>query len=225
MGKGYENVTITLEEGEYNVSVVDIEYDEYVFSGWESQGGVHVSSNVSKNITITVYGDGKLIAVFKYTGKGKPAPAVNLTAKVGYDFVNLTWDIGEGGVLYGFYVYRDGEKLATLNPWETWYNDTNITPGRNYTYYIVSVGLDGESKSKTLNVSVPEKPEAQQGGEEISEGGKRRKSEGGDIFIWISAAVVIIIIIGLVVARLYLKREESGKSEDDMGREEEKKED
>ncbi|RKX37649.1 MAG: hypothetical protein DRP20_04400, partial [Thermotogae bacterium] len=92
-----------------------------------------------------------------------PGAPQNLSASRGDKFVNLSWEVPEsdGGVAISEYrVYRNGSMLDSVT--KLWFNDTNVSAGVVYTYYVTAVTYIGEGeKSNEVSVkavSVPSAP-------------------------------------------------------------------
>ncbi len=94
---------------------------------------------------------------------GVPMAPENLTSKVGNKYVNLTWNapMSNGGFTITEYkIYRNGALLATVPATvpatQLWYNDTNVSAGVTYTYYVTAVNAVGESpKSNEVQATPP----------------------------------------------------------------------
>lgn len=65
--------------------------------------------------------------------------------------VILSWDSSTGATSYN--IYRNGSYYDTA--YSTYYENTNVTIGSTYTYYIVAVNSDGTRYSNTNTVKVP----------------------------------------------------------------------
>ncbi|AGB05273.1 parallel beta-helix repeat (two copies) [Aciduliprofundum sp. MAR08-339] len=77
-----------------------------------------------------------------------PLPPQNLQAKAGDGYVNLTWSApadNGGSAITEYRIYRNGTLIATVPASRLWYNDTNVTPGQTYIYYVTAVNSVGES--------------------------------------------------------------------------------
>lgn len=57
----------------------------------------------------------------------------------------INWSAASTDTLQGYRVYRDDEPLATLNPTNTFYNDTEGVPGQEYVYRVEAIGDSGEA--------------------------------------------------------------------------------
>ena len=95
-----------------------------------------------------------------------PSKPLELKARSGNEFVNLSWSAPEkdgGASIEEYRVYRNGTLIATVSANQLWYNDTNVKNGVNYTYYVTAVNAVGKSKpSNMVNVTpmtVPGSPE------------------------------------------------------------------
>ncbi len=77
-----------------------------------------------------------------------PLPPQNLQAKAGDGYVNLTWSApadNGGSAITEYRIYHNGTLIATVPASQLWYNDTDVTPGQTYTYYVTAVNSVGES--------------------------------------------------------------------------------
>ena len=74
---------------------------------------------------------------------------MNLTAIAGNGYVNLTWEPPVYGkdTVTQYNIYRDGVliKIKTVSGNQLYYNDTSVTNGQTYTYYVTAVNSAGES--------------------------------------------------------------------------------
>ena len=93
-----------------------------------------------------------------------PLAPRNLHVVAGNGYVNLTWQkpLGNGSSpIKEYCIYRNGTLIATVPATHLWYNDTNVTNGITYTYYVTAVNSVGESEKSnevqaTPNSAVPE---------------------------------------------------------------------
>lgn len=84
-----------------------------------------------------------------------PSPPLNLTGHSGYKYINLTWeapDCNGGGLITSYNIYRNGTLIANVSSGQLWYNDTHVTPGVNYTYFVTAVNAAGESNGSNKAV-------------------------------------------------------------------------
>lgn len=78
-----------------------------------------------------------------------PTAPRDLKAKAGIGYVNLSWKkpVGQGTSNISEYkIYRNGTLIETVPATQLWYNDTNIVPEVNYSYYVTAVNSVGESQ-------------------------------------------------------------------------------
>ncbi len=78
-----------------------------------------------------------------------PLAPESLNASIGDCYVNLTWNKPQGNgstPIIKYVVYRNGKPIATVPAYQLWYNDTNITNGIEYRYYVTAVNTIGESE-------------------------------------------------------------------------------
>ncbi|HII55336.1 TPA: PEF-CTERM sorting domain-containing protein, partial [Candidatus Aciduliprofundum boonei] len=52
-------------------------------------------------------------------------------------------------------IYRNGTLIATVPATQLWYNDTNVVPGVNYSYYVTAVNSVGESQPSNTVKATP----------------------------------------------------------------------
>ena len=87
-----------------------------------------------------------------------PTAPRNLKAQAGMGYVNLTWEqpVGQGTSNISEYkIYRNGTLIATVPATQLWYNDTNVIPGVNYSYYVTAVNSVGESQPSNTVKATP----------------------------------------------------------------------
>ncbi|MDP6156945.1 MAG: fibronectin type III domain-containing protein [Candidatus Thermoplasmatota archaeon] len=95
-----------------------------------------------------------------------PSPPQNLEANTGNGFVELSWKAPEddgGSVLMGYKIYRgtspdnetylDSEIGFTIS-----HNDTTVTNGETYYYYVTALNPLGESESSNITIEKPRGP-------------------------------------------------------------------
>jgi fibronectin type 3 domain-containing protein len=109
------------------------------------------------------------------TPEGPPSQPLGLQANASSGYILLSWQppANNGGFpIYGYVVYR-GENstnltfLVIVGELNTYYNDTSVTNGVEYFYYVVAFNDLGESPSSNLvnatPYGIPEPPEKPQG--------------------------------------------------------------
>ncbi|ADD09018.1 right-handed parallel beta-helix repeat-containing protein [Candidatus Aciduliprofundum boonei] len=87
-----------------------------------------------------------------------PSHPFNLNAKTGNGYVNLSWNqpLCNGSSNITLYkIYRNGTLIATVPATQLWYNDTNVVPGVNYSYYVTAVNSVGESQPSNTVKATP----------------------------------------------------------------------
>ncbi|MCD6384081.1 MAG: fibronectin type III domain-containing protein, partial [Thermoplasmata archaeon] len=106
---------------------------------------------------ISINSNGSLIIAQKNTiysfGATPPTPPQNISSHEGNSFINLSWDppSDDGGYsIISYRVYRSTENssfslLSTLPASTTFFNDTSLINGQNYTYYVTAINRIGES--------------------------------------------------------------------------------
>ncbi|RLF70356.1 MAG: hypothetical protein DRN40_04780, partial [Thermoplasmata archaeon] len=91
-------------------------------------------------------------AVYSF-GHTLPAPPQNISSQEGNSFINFSWDppSDDGGYpITSYRVYRSSGNssfslLSTLPAPTTFFNDTALINGENYTYYVTAINRIGES--------------------------------------------------------------------------------
>ncbi len=94
-------------------------------------------------------------------GKIAPTAPLNLNATAGDGHVFLSWDAPAddgGSPITGYQIYRNETLLATVTNLS--HNDTTVTNGLNYTYYVTAVNVAGESNQSNTVIASPQAPEA-----------------------------------------------------------------
>ncbi len=95
-----------------------------------------------------------------------PTAPQNLQASPGNGYVNLTWQkpLGNGSSpITNYKIYRDGVLIDIVSATQLWFNDTSVTNGQTYTYYVTANNSVGESEPSnkvqaTPGGAVPEFP-------------------------------------------------------------------
>ncbi len=88
-----------------------------------------------------------------------PLPPRVLQANAGSKFVNLTWNypFGNGSSpLIEYRIYKNGSYLGSVPPTQLYYNDTNVSNGITYTYYLTAMNSAGESDKSNDVYATPE---------------------------------------------------------------------
>lgn len=112
---------------------------------------------------ITASGNIILLAPFDgvYSlGKIAPSAPLNLNATAGNGYVILSWDASAddgGSPITGYRIYRNETLITTVTSLS--HNDTSITNGLNYTYYVTAVNVAGESNHSNTVIASPQAPE------------------------------------------------------------------
>ncbi|RLF69769.1 MAG: hypothetical protein DRN55_09305, partial [Thermoplasmata archaeon] len=96
--------------------------------------------------------------------KAVPSEPLNLRARWGDEYVNLSWKAPEddgGSPIIGYKIYRGTSSgnetlLATVGNETTYYNDTGVTNGQKYYYRVSAVNVVGEGE---LSVEVNATPQ------------------------------------------------------------------
>ncbi len=89
---------------------------------------------------------------------GVPMNPQNLTASAGDGYVNLTWKapyLTGGASVIKYNIYKDGVLIGNVSGTQLWYNDTGLSGGKIYTYYVTAVNPAGEGVRSN---SVPAMP-------------------------------------------------------------------
>lgn len=84
----------------------------------------------------------------------KPSAPTNLTSfNVTQTGLSLNWTAGAGGTATaGYEVYRNGTKISNLAT--THFNDTNLTAGTMYSYYVIAYDAAGNKSSPSPTIQV-----------------------------------------------------------------------
>ncbi len=113
---------------------------------------------------VNLEGEGEKSKAVYATPISPPGPPDHIVAEIGSSYVNLSWRVPKdngGAAIIKYMVYRDGEFMASVVL--TWYNDTNIIKGMNYTYQVSAVNSAGEGHmSDKIHVTPAEPPGAPQ---------------------------------------------------------------
>lgn len=83
-----------------------------------------------------------------------PGAPKGLKAIPGATEVLLSWQPNRDRDLAGYNLYRDGEKINTTLITTTSYTDKNVSPGTEYTYYLVAVDDAGQDSEASESVTV-----------------------------------------------------------------------
>ncbi len=168
---GDQNVTLSwtvpTNDGGYGI----IEYKIYRS---DTSGGLHilvgntsVTSFTDVNLTngqtyyyvvtaVNAEGESAYSEEVNATPMTVPDAPINFTAQVGDGFVYLIWSppSDNGGAPISHYmIYRNtsgGNFEIIGNITETSYNDTTVTTGKSYQYYVVAVNVMGTGKASTI---------------------------------------------------------------------------
>lgn len=81
------------------------------------------------------------------------APAQNLAATGGNNFVNLSWQAPASGTPTGYKIYKNSSLLTTVTGLS--YTDNAVTNGTTYSYYLKAVYSGGESDATTTVNATP----------------------------------------------------------------------
>jgi titin len=209
---GMEDSRMISEVGPESVSFNDTEvilgtvYTYYVIC--ENELGRSVISN--------------LIEIEHLDPRTEPGPPVDLTYFSGEDYVLLYWKApaNDGRSSITNYSLYKGEALgneilfASVSPYLMSFNDTDVSRGKTYFYYLVTNNVIGPSdRTSTLEVKVPHESSES---DDCDDG---KEEENGPLFIIgliIGSLVVLIaiaIVIGIVVFR---KRQVDGATQEDL---------
>ena len=109
--------------------------------------------------------DNKPIKNDPLNSKVLPGAPRSVSAHAGDGFVNITWsepsEIGSSDILR-YNIYRNGTLVAWVSGDVLYYNDTGVSNGNHYTYYITAVNSAGEGyKSASVSatpMTVPSAP-------------------------------------------------------------------
>ena len=107
-----------------------------------------------------VYSEGESDATATVNATPNALPPSNLTASAGNGLVNLFWDAASGRAdselrdtgdrtISAYKIYRDGSPVTTTT--ETSYQDTGLTNGVTYSYYVTTVYINPTGESGPSN--------------------------------------------------------------------------
>ncbi len=143
---------------------------------------------------VNEYGEGPKSNTAVASPGDAPSPPLNLTARMGDGYVNLTWKWptynGSRG-LYGYRIYSNGELVGEVGPDELYYNYTLEKPG-TYVFYVTAVNYYGES---------PPSNEVT-----INYGEEENEVEGNGIQEELSVVIVIALVILVIAAAIWRGR-------------------
>ena len=172
-GDGYVNLTWQKPLGNGSSPITQYKiYRDGVLVGIVSSNQLWFNdTNVQNGQTYTYYvtavnsvGESEPSNEVSATPKTHPSAPQNLQATAGLLYVNLSWSppANDGGsVITEYKIYRGtfsgGESyLATVDGSITWYNDTSVSKGQTYYYYVTAVNDAGESDNSTeINATTP----------------------------------------------------------------------
>ncbi len=134
---------------------------------WYNDSAVRNGQNYTYYVTaVNFVGEGDKSNTVKATPKTVPEAPQNLKAAFGDCYVNLTWEAPKdngGATITTYKVYRDEKLVASVPASNLWYNDTDVSLGHNYTYYVTAVNSVGEGNKsnevKVTPISVPSAPQ------------------------------------------------------------------
>ena len=166
-GDGYVN--LTWEEPVCNGSSPIMEYRIYrngtliaIVPGTQFY---YNDTDVKNGVTYTYYvtamnsvGESQPSNEVEATPVSVPSAPRNLVANAGNGYVNLSWNASAdngGAEITEYKVYRNGTLIATVPADRLWYNDTNVTNGVTYTYYVTAVNSVGESEKSNEVQATP----------------------------------------------------------------------
>ncbi len=142
----------------------------YYGSPWERHYGNYWREWANNNDSNDPDGDGIVNYPYKIGGDSGaidqyplkytvPGPPMNLTAKEGAGFVNLSWEepIGDGGKeITEYMIFRDGMLIHAVSATQFYYNDTDATPDTRHIYYVVAVNNIGASLRSNWVFATPQ---------------------------------------------------------------------
>ena len=178
--KFHPNGTISYSRGTYrsrsSISV-DIE-GNYYFGGTNSRGIASITTNNQFRwfaigsgtiwTTPAIASDGTIYFVDSWgilyaIGKNVSSPPGNINSTSGDRYVNVTWDLPDdqnGPPLEGIKVYRSvsGSEYSlhrTVDGNSTFFNDTSVVNGLNYSYYLIATNPYGDSDPSGNTSAIP----------------------------------------------------------------------
>jgi hypothetical protein len=122
---------------------------------------------VTYSYSISAYNDigegpktGNVVATPTHPSDTAPSAPVNLVNVSGDGYVNLSWNapLSDGGsdiIIYKIYRNSITEVYDTVLSNQLWYNDTEVTNGMNYIYFVSAVNGIGEGPHSNEEIGCP----------------------------------------------------------------------
>jgi len=121
-------------------------------------GAIVVILGIVIGIVVASGGGGETPLADLSSGPATPAPSPTVAPPVGFTAkgqkvpfgVVLTWSAPTGQAVQGYRIYRESVQIAAVPSETTTYTDSNVKPGKSYTYEIVTRG-DGLVQSARVS--------------------------------------------------------------------------
>jgi hypothetical protein len=128
--------------------------------------GIVVVAGIVIGILIASGGGKKPVAALGPTTPPAPAPSPTVAPPLGFTAkgqavpfgVIMTWSAPTGETVQGYRIYRQSVEIASVPTGTTTYTDSNVKPGKHYTYEIVTRGtglIQSARVSSEVDVPVP----------------------------------------------------------------------
>lgn len=113
-------------------------------------------------LAVTRIGRSSFTGFVEAVALGKPSEPLGLTSHMGRYFSEISWsppeDDGGSPITY-YWIYRNGSYLDNVSGEVLIYNDTVVSKGSSYSYFITAFNKIGESEwSSSINVQIPDEP-------------------------------------------------------------------
>jgi hypothetical protein len=130
-------------------------------------GAILVILGIVIGVVVASGGGGeKPLAELSPTGTPPPSASPTVAPPVGFTAtgrsvpfgVVMTWSAPAGEAVQGYRIYREGVQIATVPSETTTYTDSNVKPGKSYTYEIVTRGdglVQSARVSSVVDVPIP----------------------------------------------------------------------
>ena len=157
---GHEIVGYVIERKSGNdIDLISILSSAHVYRDNEVENGVVYLYRI---LSYNEAGNSSFTAYVEVVPRGVPSEPLGLSIDVGRYFAFLSWFSPEndGGSSVTFYrIYRNGTFLDEVSGNVNYYNDTNVSCGCTYSYFVTAMNVVGESIwSQSVHVTIPREP-------------------------------------------------------------------